>query len=131
MNRTFYLAIAVICTVAACSDSVSVKDVVRDYDGVSIIVSEDQFGVYNHTDHSLYFMVVDRMLEAMIIWFPESTAENRIQPGERRKFHLEDVHAYQPGNRVNFHYWFDEDPEPETLQLIVVDPESRSSEKVR
>ena len=97
-------------------------------DGVEVSALNDHFVVLNQNNHSIYYNVWDRNLSVFAIWSPNP--DNNIEPIQRKVFYYEEVSGYREGNKINFHYWFEKEFDPDLKKLIVIDTSEKKIEKI-
>lgn len=71
---------------------------------------------------------MDRNLSVRAIWSPNP--DNYIGPMQRKVFNYDEVSGYSNGNKVNFHYWYKKEFDPDLIKLIVIDTSARKIEKM-
>lgn len=110
------------CTILSSSDS-------KTHDGLKFKLHDDHFVVTNTTGKPVYYFVVDRASTAFILWAPVSTKENEIKPKQKKMFLFEEIWNYSEGAQINFYYWVEHEPDFESINVVVLDPESKKITK--
>jgi hypothetical protein len=90
-------------------------------DDLEVRVTDKEITVENAASNELYYFVVERNTLARILWFPNSTEENRINPFKRMEFVITEIPGFhQEAKEVVFYYWRTHEPVWDDVEHMIL-----------
>lgn len=84
-------------------------------------INNDKLGIFNNTDDTIYYFVIDRNFAALANWAAESSEENAVKSNDIKTVELSEIVGYESNNEIILYYWSSENPDSDEINNIVVD----------